>query len=70
MAWGLNIPSITIFGNTPHTRNTYITPINKVIKSKSIVDPLKLDKNDFSIKDIDPQDIVTLALELLNKNAK
>jgi heptosyltransferase-1 len=70
MAWGLNIPSITIFGNTPHTRNAYITPINKVIKSKSIVDPLKLDKNDFSIKDIDPQDIVTLALELLNKNAK
>jgi len=66
MAWGLNIPSITIFGNTPHTRNTYITNINKVVKSFSVVDPLKLDKNDFTIKDILPNKIVYLAKELLN----
>ena len=32
MAWALNIPSITIFGNTPEYRNTYITEKNKVIK--------------------------------------
>jgi len=66
MAWALNIPSISIFGNTPEYRNTYITPINKVIKSGSVVDSLKLDKNDFSIQEIDAQEIVTMAKELLN----
>jgi len=66
MAWGLNIPSITLFGNTPEERNTYITPINRVIKSNSIVNPLKLDKNDFSINTIQPQTIISLAKELLN----
>ncbi len=65
MAWGLNIPSITIFGNTPAYRNSYETSINKTIKSNSIVNPLKLDKDDFSIKDIDEDDILKLALELL-----
>ena len=65
MAWGLNIPSITIFGNTPEYRNTYITSINKVIKSSSKVDPLKLDKDDFSINDIDSSKIAQLANELL-----
>ena len=65
MAWALNIPSITIFGNTPEYRNTYITDINKVIKSSSEVDPLKLDKNDFSIQDIKSSDVVTLAKDLL-----
>jgi len=65
MAWALNIPSITIFGNTPEYRNTYITDINKVIKSSSEVDPLKLDKNDFSINNINASDIVLLAKELL-----
>ncbi len=65
MAWGLNIASITIFGNTPHNRNTYITNINKVIKSSSVVDALKLDKNDFNINHIDSSLIVKLAKELL-----
>lgn len=65
MAWALNIPSITIFGNTPAYRNTYITDINKTIKSKNEVNPLKLDKNDFSIVTIDEQEIVKLAKELL-----
>lgn len=66
MAWGLNIPSITIFGNTPEYRNTYITPINKVIKSHTRVDPLHLDKSDFSIREIKSETIVTLAKELLH----
>ena len=65
MAWGLNVASITIFGNTPEYRNTYITEINKVIKSDSNVDPLKLDKNDFSIREIKPEDIVDLANKLI-----
>jgi heptosyltransferase-1 len=60
MAWALNIPSITIFGNTPEYRNTYITEVNKVIKSNSKVNPLKIDKEDFSIKSIKVRDILVL----------
>jgi len=65
MAWALNVPSITIFGNTPEYRNTYITAINKVIKSSTKVNPLKLDKNDFSINTINVKDIYKTAKELL-----
>jgi heptosyltransferase-1 len=65
MAWALNIPSVTIFGNTPGYRNTYITDINKVVESSTKVDPLKLDKNDFSIKDIDADEIVKVAKGLI-----
>ena len=65
IAWALNIPSITIFGNTPEYRNTYITEINKVIKSDSYVNPLKLDKKDFSIQDIKAETISEIAKELL-----
>ena len=66
MAWALNVPSITLFGNTPEYRNTYITDINKVLKSNSAVNPLKLDKNDYSIKEITPNEVTILAKELLN----
>ncbi|RXK01318.1 lipopolysaccharide heptosyltransferase I [Arcobacter sp. CECT 8986] len=65
MAWALNIPSITLFGNTPGYRNTYETKINKIIESNSNVDPYKLDRNDFSIKDIDESSIVKVAKEIL-----
>ena len=65
MAWGLNTPSITIFGNTPEYRNTYITDINQVVKSDSKVDPYKLDKNDFSIKSINTDKIIDLARSLM-----
>lgn len=65
MAWALNTPSITIFGNTPAYRNAYETAINKTIKSETRVNPLKLDKNDFSINIIDEQKIVKIAKELL-----
>lgn len=65
MAWGLNIPSITIFGPTPINR-VYQTPINKVIKSKSEVNPFKLDKNDFSINKIPSHKIILMAKGLLN----
>jgi heptosyltransferase-1 len=68
MAWGLNIPSLTIFGNTPEYRNTYITDINKVVKSDSTVDALKLDKSDFSIRNIDVNSILILAKELLEND--
>jgi len=66
MAWGLNVPSITLFGCTPINR-IYITPINKALKSKSVVNHYNLDKNDFSIQEITPQQVVELALELLRE---
>jgi len=65
MAWGLNIPSITIFGPTPINR-VYQTPINKTIKSKSTVNHYKLDKNDFSITKIPSHRIILMAKGLLN----
>ena len=65
MAWGLNVPSITIFGPTPVNR-VYTTKINKVIKSSSLVDHYKLNKNDFSIAEIEAENIVQMARELLD----
>ncbi|MGR8998653.1 MAG: lipopolysaccharide heptosyltransferase I [Gammaproteobacteria bacterium] len=64
MAWALNKPSITIFGPTPVSR-VYQTPINKVVKSASIVNPYKLDKQDFSIIDINENEIINAARNLL-----
>jgi heptosyltransferase-1 len=65
MAWALNIPSITLFGPTPGYRNTYSTDINKIIESESEVNPYKIDKNDYSINNINVGDISKLAQELL-----
>jgi len=64
MAWGFNMPSITLFGPTPVSR-VYQTNINKVLKSSSIVNPFKLNKNDFSIQDIKENDVIKLAESLL-----
>jgi heptosyltransferase-1 len=64
MAWGFNIPSITLFGPTPVSR-VYQTAINKVLKSSSIINHFKLDKNDFSIKEIKEDEIILLAKSLL-----
>ncbi len=65
MAWGLNRPSITIFGPTPVSR-VYQTDINTVVKSSSIVNPYKLNKQDYSIKDIDEREVIGQAKLLLN----
>jgi len=64
MAWAQNIPSITLLGPTT-TRMICETPINIGIKSPSEVNILKIDKNDFSIKEIKPQEIIKKAKELL-----
>ena len=66
IAWAVNRPSITLFGSTPGNRNTYVTNINKIIESKSKVNPYKINKNDFSIKDIDVSEIFEVAKKLLN----
>lgn len=64
IAWGLNKPSITLFGPTPINR-IYQTPINKLLTSNSKVNHYKLNKNDFSIKEILVDDIIELSKELL-----
>jgi heptosyltransferase-1 len=65
IAWALNVPSITLFGNTPGFRNTYPTAINKIVESNSIVNPFKIDKKDLSINQIDEQSIIDIAKGLL-----
>ena len=65
MAWGMNVPSITIFGPTPVNR-VYQTDVNKVIKSSSKVNHYKLNKEDYSIREIDETAIIHMAKELLN----
>jgi heptosyltransferase-1 len=44
-----------------------VTKINKIIESKSKVDPFKINKNDFSIKDIDIQEILQVSQDLLDQ---
>jgi len=63
IAWALNIPSITIFGSTPLERNCFITEKNLAISSGSRVDAYKINKHDFSIKEIDSNKIVSLISE-------
>ncbi len=66
LAWGFNIPSIILFGCTPVSR-VYQTAINKVIKSSSIVNPYKLNKQDYSIAEIDVTQVANLATALLKR---
>ena len=68
IGWALNVPSITLFGPTPGHRNTFITDINKIIESSSSVNPFKIDKSDYSIKDIRVSNIIKLTNQLLEKN--
>jgi len=64
ISWALNIPSIILFGPTPIER-AFQTPINTVLSSNSKINHYKLDKNDFSIKEIKVSDVVKMAKELL-----
>jgi len=65
LAWALNIPSITLFGSTPGYRNMFETSKNLKLESNSIVDPRRIDKNDFSIRQIPPEAILNCVKELL-----
>ena len=69
MAWALNRPSITIFGPTPVSR-IHQTEINKAVKSHSVVNPYKLNKQDDSIRDIDEHTIIEQAKFLLTDRQK
>ncbi|MDC1318117.1 lipopolysaccharide heptosyltransferase I [Candidatus Thioglobus sp.] len=65
MGWALNIPSITLFGPTPGYRNTWNTATNKIIESKSDVNPHRINKNDYSINNISVDEVVKIAKGLL-----
>jgi len=65
LAWGLNKPSITIFGPTPLERNCFITDKNLAITSGSMVNPYKINKQDYSINQIKPEMISSLIRGLL-----
>jgi heptosyltransferase I len=67
IAWAMNIPSITLFGPTPGYRNTYQTSINRTVESDSKVDPLKINKADFSIQNIHVKEIFDIAKKLLRQ---
>lgn len=64
IAWAMNRPSITLFGPTTE-RMIYPTPMNIGIKSPSQVDIYRINRNDFSIKQIEPQHIADQAIKLL-----
>lgn len=64
ISWGLNIPSIILFGPSPVER-MFQTNSNKALKSKSKINHKKLNKNDFSIKEISEDEIVKIAEHLL-----
>jgi len=64
IAWAMNVPSVTLFGPT-NERMIYPTSINIGIKSPSEVDIFHINRNDFSIGQIDPYLIAIKAKELL-----
>ena len=67
MSWALNIPSIILFGPTPVERMLQ-TDLNKALHSSSNVNHMKLNKKDFSIKEISTSEIVKIASRLLEIN--
>ena len=65
LAWASNIPSVTLFGPTPGSRNTLPSEKNKIIESKSNVNPLKIDRKDYSIQEIKVEEVFNAANSLL-----
>lgn len=66
IAWAQNRPSITLFGNRPAERNAYATPVNLTIDAGKKIDAKKIDKSDFCVRDIAPQNIANAAKRLLD----
>lgn len=62
LAWALKIPSITLYGNTPIDR---FRLDGKLHKSLCKIKHEKIDKNDFSIQNIDPSEIFSVMKEML-----
>ena len=66
LAWAMNRPSITLFGNRPSHRNAYVTDKNLVIDMGKQIDARSIDKNDFCIREIFPETVANFAKRLLN----
>lgn len=66
LAWAVNRPSITLFGNRPSHRNAFITDKNLVVDMGKIIDARSIDKNDFCIKEIYPETVANFAKRLLH----
>ena len=66
LAWAVNRPSITLFGNRPSHRNAYVTDINLVVDMGKEIDARSIDKNDFCIREIYPETVANFAKRLLN----
>ncbi len=65
IAWANNIPSIVLFGPVPPDR-IYCDEKTVLLKSPSKVNPYKLDKEDYSIKEINENFIIKEAKRLLS----
>ena len=66
IAWAVNRPSITLFGNRPSHRNAYVTDKNLVVDMGKEIDARSIDKNDFCIREIYPETVANFAKRLLN----
>lgn len=66
LAWAVNRPSITLFGNRPSHRNAYVTDKNLVVDMGKEIDARSIDKNDFCIREIYPETVTNFAKRLLN----
>ena len=67
MACALDRSSLTLFVSTPGYRNAFTTKINRIIESKSDVNPYRINKNDYSINGIRVNESVKKAKKLLNE---
>ena len=66
LAWAVNRPSITLFGNRPSHRNAYVTDKNLVVDMGKEIDARSIDKNDFCIREIYPETVANFTKRLLN----
>ena len=64
LGWACNIPSVILFGPTPPVR-VYADRRTRLLKSGSHVNPLKLNKEDYSIKEITPDEILEAIREVM-----
>jgi len=65
IGWANNIPTILLYGTTPISR-MYENKTTKIIKSKTAKYLDRLDKTDFSIRDIETKEILKVVDELFN----
>ncbi|GFO54213.1 lipopolysaccharide heptosyltransferase I [Geomonas sp. Red276] len=64
IAWANNVPCVVLFGPTPAHR-IYPGAKCRIMKSSSVVREESLDKNDFSIRELREEDVLSHARELL-----